>query len=259
MGCASTCITTGPVFWAPPPRSVCWLSASSSAKWAASWGEDNSCSFVSQTSHPNPSLGRVLNQTIFRLVAVFPSKVPVRTLLCGRARGCRSHHLPCGEHPFICEQQYVSHGGCVSVRWVVSLPCVFPQGVKLLSYLYNEAQNNCSNENYPVLLSLLKTSCEPYTRSVTAKKWSWKKTVWLVYRGSWDWVCFFVFFVFLLSSRRFVSDWVYSGVFRDVYGEFMIQVNEEYLGFRGETSHTLGYINRLVQSACSDNEKKAEC
>ncbi|KAG7263082.1 hypothetical protein CRUP_021015, partial [Coryphaenoides rupestris] len=32
------------------------------------------------------------------------------------------------------------------------------QGVKLLSYLYNEAQSNCSNENYPVLLSLLKSS-----------------------------------------------------------------------------------------------------
>lgn len=63
--------------------------------------------------------------------------------------------------------------------------------------------------------------------------------------------------LFLLPPRRFVSDWVYSGVFRDVYGEFMIQVNEEYLGFRGETSHILGYINRLVQSADSDNEKKA--
>lgn len=32
---------------------------------------------------------------------------------------------------------------------------------------------------------------------------------------------------------RFIHDWVYSGVFRDVYGEFMIQVNHEYLGFRG--------------------------
>lgn len=32
---------------------------------------------------------------------------------------------------------------------------------------------------------------------------------------------------------RFIHDWVYSGVFRDVYGEFMIQVNQEYLGFRG--------------------------
>lgn len=46
--------------------------------------------------------------------------------------------------------------------------------------------------------------------------------------------------MFLFSSCRFVSDWVYNGVFRDVYGEFMIQVNDEYLGFRGETSHTLG-------------------
>uniref|UniRef100_A0A3Q1J3P9 Gamma-tubulin complex component 6 n=1 Tax=Anabas testudineus TaxID=64144 RepID=A0A3Q1J3P9_ANATE len=76
-------------------------------------------------------------------------------------------------------------------------------GVKLLSYLYNEAQNNCSNENYPVLLSLLKSSCEPYT--------------------------------------RFVSDWVYSGVFRDVYGEFMIQVNEEYLSFRDKHFWVQGY------------------
>uniref|UniRef100_A0A3P8SGK3 Gamma-tubulin complex component 6 n=1 Tax=Amphiprion percula TaxID=161767 RepID=A0A3P8SGK3_AMPPE len=79
----------------------------------------------------------------------------------------------------------------------------FPVGVKLLSYLYNEAQNNCSNENYPVLLSLLKSSCEPYT--------------------------------------RFVSDWVYSGVFRDVYGEFMIQVNEEYLSFRDKHFWVQGY------------------
>lgn len=123
--------------------------------------------FCVTTSHP--SLDWVLNQT---LGAIFPSQVPVRTLLCRRASGCRSHHLPCGEHPFICERQHVTQGGCVSVGCVVSLPCVFPQGVKLLSYLYNEAQNNCSNENYPVLLSLLKTSCEPYTRSVTSKKCS---------------------------------------------------------------------------------------
>lgn len=99
------------------------------------------------------------------------------------------------------------------LRYLSELCCVdgpsgagqatFPVGVKLLSYLYNEAQNNCSNENYPVLLSLLKRSCEPYT--------------------------------------RFVSDWVYSGVFRDVYGEFMIQVNEEYLGFRDKNFWMQGY------------------
>ncbi|KAK3526127.1 hypothetical protein QTP70_016102 [Hemibagrus guttatus] len=80
---------------------------------------------------------------------------------------------------------------------------VFPVGVKLLSYLYNEAQRNCSNENYPVLLSLLKSSCEPYT--------------------------------------RFVSDWVYSGVFRDVYKEFMIQVNEDYLSYRDKHFWVQGY------------------
>ncbi|XP_067420446.1 gamma-tubulin complex component 6 isoform X2 [Emydura macquarii macquarii] len=80
----------------------------------------------------------------------------------------------------------------------------FPTGVRLLSYLYKEALNNCSNEHYPVLLSLLKTSCEPYT--------------------------------------RFIYDWVYSGVFRDVYGEFMIQVNEDYLGFRDKHYWTHGYI-----------------
>uniref|UniRef100_A0A8C6W0N1 Tubulin gamma complex component 6 n=1 Tax=Nothobranchius furzeri TaxID=105023 RepID=A0A8C6W0N1_NOTFU len=93
------------------------------------------------------------------------------------------------------------------LRYLSELCCmsalVSPQGVKLLSYLYSEAQNNCSNENYPVLLSLLKSSCEPYT--------------------------------------RFVSDWVYSGVFRDVYGEFMIQVNEEYLSFRDKHFWVQGY------------------
>ncbi|XP_069019373.1 gamma-tubulin complex component 6 isoform X1 [Embiotoca jacksoni] len=99
------------------------------------------------------------------------------------------------------------------LRYLSELCCVdgplgagqatFPVGVKLLSYLYNEAHNNCSNENYPVLLSLLKSSCGPYT--------------------------------------RFVSDWVYSGVFRDVYGEFMIQVNEEYLSFRDKHFWVQGY------------------
>nr|XP_054098749.1 gamma-tubulin complex component 6 isoform X2 [Callithrix jacchus] len=80
----------------------------------------------------------------------------------------------------------------------------FPTGVKLLSYLYQEALHNCSNEHYPVLLSLLKTSCEPYT--------------------------------------RFIHDWVYSGVFRDTYGEFMIQVNHEYLSFRDKSYWTHGYV-----------------
>ncbi|XP_052016596.1 gamma-tubulin complex component 6 isoform X2 [Apodemus sylvaticus] len=94
--------------------------------------------------------------------------------------------------------------GTVSLATSGEPRAVFPTGVKLLSYLYQEALDNCSNEHYPVLLSLLKTSCEPYT--------------------------------------RFIHDWVYSGVFRDVYGEFMIQVNHEYLSFRDKFFWTHGYV-----------------
>lgn len=190
------------------------------------------------TSNLKPDLRLSPKSNILRL-AIFPSKVPVRTLLRQRARGRRSHHLPCGEHPFICEQQYVSCDGASSDG--LSFHHVFLQGVKLLSYLYNEAQNNCSNENYPVLLSLLKTSCEPYTRSVTAKKTVPKGNSLVILQGFLRLsVCF------CFCSCSFVSDWVYSGVFRDVYGEFMIQVNAEYLGFRGETSHAFDYTNPLV-------------
>ncbi|XP_073508207.1 gamma-tubulin complex component 6 isoform X2 [Phyllobates terribilis] len=80
----------------------------------------------------------------------------------------------------------------------------FPAGVKLLSYLYKEALENSSNENYPVLLSLLKSSSEPYT--------------------------------------RFIYDWVYTGVLRDACKEFMIQVNEDFLGFRDKCYWTHGYV-----------------
>ncbi|XP_044136184.1 gamma-tubulin complex component 6 [Bufo gargarizans] len=80
----------------------------------------------------------------------------------------------------------------------------FPTGVKLLSYLYKEALENNSNENYPILLSLLKSSCEPYT--------------------------------------RFIYDWVYTGVLRDTCKEFMIQVNEDFLGFRDKHYWTHGYV-----------------
>lgn len=31
---------------------------------------------------------------------------------------------------------------------------------------------------------------------------------------------------------RFVKEWVYYGVFNDIYGEFMIIVNDDYLRFR---------------------------
>lgn len=57
------------------------------------------------------------------------------------------------------------------------------------------------------------------------------------------------------ASRRFVSDWVYSGLFRDVYGEFMIQVNEEYLAFRGETAHMLLHKTFALSQQVFENGK----
>ncbi|KAI4886263.1 hypothetical protein NFI96_016349 [Prochilodus magdalenae] len=117
--------------------------------------------------------------------------------------GCE-HNPICGCQALIPSSwsRYLSELCCVDGAAGAS-QATFPVGVKLLSYLYNEAQSNCSNENYPVLLSLLKSSCEPYT--------------------------------------RFVSDWVYSGFFRDVYKEFMIQVNEDYLSYRDKHFWVQGY------------------
>lgn len=53
-------------------------------------------------------------------------------------------------------------------------------------------------------------------------------------------------------SLRFVSDWVYSGVFRDVYGEFMIQVNEEYLGCRGEPPRIPSPVLKMKKPSVPD-------
>lgn len=135
------------------------------------------------------------------------------------------------------------------------------QGVKLLSYLYQETLNNCSSEHYPVLLSLLKTSCEPYTRQepcIVTVIWQNDGMDFLEH-PNFPSYCNCIILVILCDSIlillknshsrisflkrlsnvfcfRFIHDWVYSGVFRDVYGEFMIQVNEDYLGFRGKLS-----------------------
>ncbi|XP_061418726.1 gamma-tubulin complex component 6 isoform X2 [Lethenteron reissneri] len=85
-----------------------------------------------------------------------------------------------------------------------------PNGVQLLSYLYKEALCCSDQGNYYVILSLLRSSCEPYT--------------------------------------RFIQEWVYSGLCRDVYGEFMIRVNEDYLLSRDKHYWGQGYVLAPVQA-----------
>ncbi|XP_070558136.1 gamma-tubulin complex component 6-like [Ptychodera flava] len=80
----------------------------------------------------------------------------------------------------------------------------FPTGIKLLSYIYQEALDCCHTDNYMVLLSLLRVSCGPYL--------------------------------------MFIQDWVFDGVCKDPYREFMIRVNDEYFHFRDKYYWTNGFV-----------------
>lgn len=64
-----------------------------------------------------------------------------------------------------------------------------------------------------------------------------------------------------IRCGRFIHDWVYSGVFRDVCGEFMIQVNHEYLGFRGRRPLVagLGLCHHVAQGQCSTPAGRVSC
>nr|KAG5711382.1 hypothetical protein BaRGS_006079 [Batillaria attramentaria] len=79
----------------------------------------------------------------------------------------------------------------------------FPLGVPLISYLYQETLAAVNTDNYLLMLSLLRTTCQPFA--------------------------------------LFVQDWVFHGTFRDVYGEFMIQVNPNFLEARDEHYWEKGY------------------
>ncbi|XP_055998432.1 gamma-tubulin complex component 6-like isoform X2 [Ostrea edulis] len=79
----------------------------------------------------------------------------------------------------------------------------FPKGVELLSYLYQETAESINTDNYPMMLSILQTSCGPY--------------------------------------NLFVKEWVYHGEMHDTYGEFMITVNDDYLRFRDKHYWTHSY------------------
>lgn len=53
----------------------------------------------------------------------------------------------------------------VVITWAVSYRgwyCDLWQGVELLSYLYQETTESINTDNYPMMLSILQTSCGPY-------------------------------------------------------------------------------------------------
>ncbi|KAI8517690.1 Gamma-tubulin complex component 6 [Branchiostoma belcheri] len=83
------------------------------------------------------------------------------------------------------------------------VPVGFPTGVKLLTYLYRESLDACNTDNYPALLSLLQHSTGPYI--------------------------------------TFVQAWVFDGICRDIYGEYTIEVNDEFLSFRDKHYWTQGF------------------
>ncbi|PVD25340.1 hypothetical protein C0Q70_15840 [Pomacea canaliculata] len=86
----------------------------------------------------------------------------------------------------------------------------FPVGVPLITYLYEQTLAALNTDNYLLMLSLLRTTCQPFT--------------------------------------LFIQDWVFHGTFRDIYSEFMIQMNMDYLEARDETYWERGYTLLVDES-----------
>ncbi|CAH1784421.1 unnamed protein product [Owenia fusiformis] len=86
-----------------------------------------------------------------------------------------------------------------------------PTGIQLLSYLYNESVNSAwSTKNYTLLLSLLTAACRPYI--------------------------------------MFLQDWVFHGICRDLYSEFMITLQDQYIGYRDRHYWTHVFIQSKQES-----------
>lgn len=92
---------------------------------------------------------------------------------------------------------------------ILQRKCDFPTGIRLLSYLYHHTQEAVGSELYPVLLSLLRTSCIPYL--------------------------------------RFLQGWVYDGVCQDLYGEFPIVADDDYLVRRDSSYWMYGFSMTTVE------------
>ena len=61
--------------------------------------------------------------------------------------------------------------------------------------------------------------------------------------------CVFKVYYSVFYVVRFLQDWVFHGVHRDLYGEFMIQMDENYLDCRGnnQSSHGTSHNNKQTK------------
>lgn len=88
-----------------------------------------------------------------------------------------------------------------------------PGGLKLLNYLYKKTVEAWDTDNYFLLLSLFQTSCIPFA--------------------------------------LYLQNWVFDGVCKDEYGEFMIRISDNVMHLTGKENWKTGF--QLETSASADN------
>ena len=98
-----------------------------------------------------------------------------------------------------------------------------------------------------MLLSMLRAACAPYLRFIFCIAFTF-------YRQFLQTLILTIVSSPNFARFRFIQDWVFEGVCKDVYDEFMIQVNDDYLRFRG------GYMLHLHFAGSNfGNGNAAEC
>ncbi|XP_065066356.1 gamma-tubulin complex component 6-like isoform X2 [Rhopilema esculentum] len=80
----------------------------------------------------------------------------------------------------------------------------FPMGLKLLSYLYDLCIKNKSTRHYSLLLHLYKDTSLPFL--------------------------------------RYIANWIFDGICRDPYNEFLLDVDDQFLCYRDKHYWTHGYV-----------------
>ena len=100
---------------------------------------------------------------------------------------------------------------CLAELCMINDDVEFPKGIALLSYLYKETLESRASVHYNLMLSLLKAAAVPYL--------------------------------------RYVQQWVFDGSCSDMFGEFLIQPNNDFLSYRDQHYWTSGFtLHSLMDS-----------